>query len=234
MKFTSLRKAVSIAAVAGVTFLAVAPAASESPPVPAKCGAVFPFNVDYLFILPRTQVAAGGSYIYDLPQTISGGGTYPDITTYGVSVHAWDGYEGRSASAATGPHNEQLIIDFLDASGGTIASTVATEDLDDGLESADAHWPLALQLAAGENINRIRVRHADASGTPETALQGICVSLFFKHGTPVTTTTVQATTTTEQATTTTTTTTTVPTRVLPEVEVADPADPVDGTPAFTG
>jgi hypothetical protein len=273
MKFKSLRPALVIVGVAAATFAVVTPASSQDVTVAAEC-----VQRDYVFSLPDTMVAAGESYGYSLPQAVSGGDGAGGVTVYGVYIHAWDGYPGRDADAASGPHNEQIIIDFVGASGAVVGSIGPTFEL------ADVGWPIAdqkgeygfvSQLNTSENIESVVVRHAnggtDQSEEQFTELRAVCMDLLWKRGsaittttapvtstteatttttepttttTEATTTTTEATTTTTEATTTTTegqvasttttTTTTVPTKVLPEVEVADPADPVDGTPAFTG
>ena len=283
MNFRTLRSVLLVAVVAASTFAVVAPASSQSAAVTPACQAR-----DYLFSLPSTMVASGESYQYSLPQNVSGGDGVGGSTTYGVYIHAWDGYDGRAADAASGPHNEQIIIDFIGVSGATVGSIGPTFELADvGFPNADekGEYNFVSQFSTTENVDRVVVRHANAGADLSqerfTELRAVCVDLLWKNGSPITTTTTEApttttaaptcdeliaehgvdwpdlpqecvpvTTTTEATTPTTTTTTaapttttttvapttttTVKTEVLPEVEVADPADPVDGTPAFTG
>ena len=280
MKFRTLCSTILVAAVGALTFAVVAPAASQSAAVSPKCQAR-----DYIFSLPGTMVASGESYQYSLPQVVSGGDGIGGFSTYGVYIHAWDGYDGRAADAVFGPHNEQIIIDFVGLSGAVVGSVGPTFELADvGHPDADekGEYGFVSQFNTTENVDRIVVRHgnSNADQSPErfTELRAVCMDLLWKSGSPVTTTTeaattstteaptcdeliaehgvdwpdlpqecVPVTTTTEAATTTTTeapttttteaqvaSTTTVPTEVKGEVEEADPATPVDGTPSFTG
>ena len=93
----------------------------------------------------------------------------------------------------------------------------------------------------------LQVQFTDTPATPTTTTTTTTTTTAALTTTTTTTTAAPTTTTTivveapEQTTTTTTTTTaapttttTVPTEVLGDVEVADPADPDPGTPAFTG
>ena len=130
-----------------------------------------------------------------------------------------------------------------DKTDGAIIAPEAKVDVDKQISHVDGFVVAAqfIESYAGPNLNNTGLQVHGQSPDAFVDVPGECVST-----TTTTTTTTPTTTTTTAPTTTTTTvapptkttspptTTTVPTEVLGEVEIAEPADPVAGTPIFTG
>jgi hypothetical protein len=168
--------------------------------------------------------------------------------TYDLSTVAWD--DGGNATPNRIDQGvqpfERYIVQFLDAGGNVLATSGASTDLEDLVLFAQWSGSIGQVTWAGPDATQVRVVHAHIGEPNLQSVHARCVgwspaqpsttTTTTTTTTPATTTTTPVTTTTvtTDSTTTTTTSQPAPTEVLPEVEVAQPADPVDGDPTFTG
>lgn len=159
--------------------------------------------------------------------------------TYDLSTVAWDGNRTRPAQGIQPV--EIYFLELLDAGGNVLATSGLTQDLEDLVFEATWAGSIGQVSWTGADATQVRVVHGSIGYPDLQSVHAICFGWTPVQVQTTTTTTTTSTPPVDPSTSTTTTTTTsstttteVPTVVLPEVEVSQPADPVQGDPTFTG
>ena len=167
---------------------------------------------------------------YTLPAPVPAG-------TYNLTAVSYDGYPDRVT--ATQPQ-ELWFLQLLDADSNVLATSGVTADLVDLVAEAEWIGGIGQVTWAGADAVQVKAVHGWQQDGSPNSVAPLCFGADVDPDSTTTTVPEETSTTTtvpEETSTTTTvpveTTTTVGTEVLPET-TTPAADPVDGTPSFTG
>jgi LPXTG-motif cell wall-anchored protein len=180
-------------------FVAFAPAASSAvgsnateiqpPPAPACENPVYVAALDFDNTDEREAGRpTGGTILYSDGRysatgvTVSLGTPIAPGSTVGITdAVAWDGYDRR---VNVSQPNEAYVVQFLDSGGNVLATSGATEDLEDNVASSWATGPLTIggssTWEATAEVTQVRFRHAAGGnvGNPNSVFPtGLCLDV---------------------------------------------------------